>query len=568
MKKIEQQFVKGSAGKTVTVSTDATPRWKQAPGLVQTSSEELDASVAARAALDDGRLEDARRWLAPHVADARVPATLVTLGRICIADGQLNEAAQWFARAEARFPEDPQVWKAFAVLYRLLQNPAAELPYRRKLVFLAPHTTAAALLAFVQTFAKVHAGTIEPPLGELQFVSRRLGELPPAQAATAAIRQEIAQHLYQFKSLQSSARRHLEAVQPCPSGSRDVSAAWLSMLQWCSRADIPCQRAVGLGKPGRRPLLAKLARVAAMPTLGWIPLLDEEKVILDGFGTRRPLLEHELTGSPFLLNRAGHRTELRMPRELPTVDTPALLVGGTPDYDSFLLDSLGALAVAETLEAPVDLPVVVGDDLTPQQHELLAVLGKPESSRIQIKPERPVRFAELWVPSKVVSAAGWVDPLLPRWCRQRLTAATSLGKPSRRIYFLGGSLRGCSIGNEAALLDLLATWEYEVIRMDSTGLPDQIRRIAEASHIVSAAGAGLAAMIFAPPGAKIVALADQDTMCSATDRRFDSLAEACEHEFSWLECIPNGRLAVVPPFEATITVDLAQLASTLRRHHA
>lgn len=567
MKKIEQQFVKGSAGKTVSVSTDATPRWKQAPSLVQASSEELEASAAARVAFDQGRMEDARRLLAPHAESARIPATLVTLGRICIADGQLDEAAQWLARAEAHFPEDPQVWKAYAVLFRLLQRPEDELSYRRKLVFLAPRPSAAALLAFAQTFTKVHAGPTEPPLGELQFVSRKLDELPTTHAATAPMRQEIAQHLYQFKSLQSYARRHLEAVQPCPSGSRDVSAAWLSMLQWCSRADIPCRRAVELGKPGRRPLLAKLARVAVMPTLGWIPLLDEENVILDGFGTRRPLLDHELAGSPFLLNRAGRRTELRMPRELPLIDMPALLVGGAPDYDSFLLDSLGALAIAEILKAPADLPLVVNGDLTPQQNELLTMLGKPETSRVQVKTEQPVRFAELWVPSKVVSAGGWVDPLLPRWCRQRLAPALSHSELPRRICFLGGTLKGCRIANEPALVELLTSWDYEIIRMDSLGLSEQIRRIATARHIVSAAGAGLAAMIFAPPGAKIVALADQVTVRSVTDRRFDSLATACEHEFSWLECSPSGRSAMALPFEATITVDLLQLNSTLRRQH-
>ncbi|KQW68733.1 hypothetical protein ASC67_08720 [Methylibium sp. Root1272] len=117
------------------------------------------------------------------------------------------------------------------------------------------------------------------------------------------------------------------------------------------------------------------------------------------------------------------------------------------------------------------------------------------------------------------------------------------------------------------MVELLTSWGYEIIRMDSLGLSEQIRRIVTAGYIVSAAGSGLAAMIFAPPGAKIVALADQVTMRSVTDRRFDSLATACEHELSWLECAPSGRSAMTLPFEATITVDLAQLISTLRRQH-
>lgn len=567
MKKIEQQFVKGSAGRIVTVSTEVPTRWKQAPGLVQVRSEELDASVSARTALDEGRLEDARRLLVPYAQAAGVPATLVTLGRVCIAEGQLGEAAKWFADAEARFPEEPQVWKAYAVLYRLLQRAEDELPYRRKLVFLAPHPSATALLAFVQAFTKVHANSDEPPLGELQFVSMKLEELPPALAATPPVRQEIAQHLYQFKSLQSLARRHLEAVQPRQPGSRDVSAAWLTMLRWCSRADIPCRRAVALGKPGRRPLLAKLKRVAVMPSLGWIPLLDEENVILDGFGTRRPLLDHELAGSPFLLNRAGHRAELRMPRELPMVDEPALLIGGSAENDVFLLDCLGALAVAETLQAPSSLALAVSDTLSEQQQELLSTLVSPGTRRIRITAKEPVRFAELWVPSKVVSAGGWVDPLLPQWCRQRLVPDALRGEPSRRIYCSVPSQNGCRITNEAALIELLATWKYEVVRMDAISLSEQIEWVATASHIVSAASTALAAMIFAPPGAKITALADKLTIRSVTDRRLDSLASACEHEFSWIECAPNGLSATSSPFEATITVDLDQLASLLRRRH-
>ncbi len=559
MATISRQFTNAS-GETVTVLAETAGRWGEAVGLITPTREEQDALRTALLAFDESRLEEVRTLLGPFADTSSVPATLITLARTSVVEGDFDAAEQLLKRAESRFPQEPQVWKALAILHRLQGRPLEELAYRRKLIFLVPQAAPGAHLAFAQAFAKAYRKEMDPPLGEMKFVSTALGARPMDDEAARRERLAFAQQLYELKPLLLEAVGHYRVASPLPAGSRDVSVGWLPLVHWCERNAIAYRRAVDLGRPGRRPVLAELSRVAVMPSFQWVPLLDEEKTAIDGFMMHRVQLQSELPESPLLMNRAGQRAEVRMPRELPLVEQPALLIGGMAQYYHQTVGFLGSLAVAEELGAPEDLPLVVNDELAPFQMELFALLGIDERRLIRVKSDEPLRFAHLWVPSRVVDAGRWIDPLLPRWYRRRLVSPAATAH--RKVY-LSRSDTTRRVMNEDAVIALLAARGYEVIQPEKLCVAEQIALFAEVSHIVAPNGAALTNMVYASPGARIVVLYNRFSVAGGSDFYFDALAQACGHGFVQLDCKPVDVNQVARPADADIMVDLDALRAAI-----
>lgn len=560
MTSILRQYTKAT-GETVTVSTVGAAGEPAASALVEVSVEERDAVDAAFRAFDEGRLDDLRELLAPFADAALLPATLVTLARACIADGDFETADQWLMRAEARFPQEPQVWKALAILRRLQQRSADELRYRRNLILLVPKAAPGAHLAFAQAFAKAYEKDKDPPFGEIRFISDKLANAPLLDDSARQERLEFAQHLYAFKPLQPEAIRHYAAVSPCPPEARDVSVAWLPMHQWCDRIAIDCLRSTEHGRPGRRPMLAELGRVAVLPTMQWAPVLDETNVAIDGFLMHRIKLQSEEPASPIFLNRPGHRAELRLPRELPLVDRPALLLGGMAQYYHNTVDFLSTLAVAELFEAPTDLALVVNDDLAPFQLEQMALLGIDPARLLRVPASQPVRFAQLWVPSRLVVTGTWMDPLLPQWYRRRLVSPQA--QPGRKLYLSRGATGRRRVANEQAVIDLLRPLGYEVVRPEQLSVAQQVELFAQASHIIGPTGAAMTNMIYAAPGAEVTVFYSRYMVAGGAALYFDALAKACGHGFGKIDCKPVHVHTVDRAIDADITVDLEQLRAAL-----
>lgn len=560
MSRLERR-VKSATGTTLTLEAQLTPRWKGENGLQNTDPAEERAIGEAYAAFQQSRLDDLKLLLAPFVAAPTLSSTLTLLARAHVVEGDFAAAEVLLKRAEQQFPQDPQVWNALAIVHRLQGRPVEELVYRRHMVLLLPKPAPGAYFAFAQAYATAYWQHDDPPLGEVSFVGTKLQERPLTDDAVRRERLEFAEQLYRVRALQIPAIQHYRTVSPLPAGERDVSVAWLPLQQWCARSGAPCERGHHLGRPGRRPTLARLSRIAVMPTLQWAPLVDEEKVAIDGFMTHRVRLRTEQPDSPLLLYRDGHRAEIRMPRELPLVEQPALLLGGEPQYYHQTIDYLGGLAVAETLGAPSDLPIVVNDDLAPFQREQFALLGIDEGRLIRVRRDEPLRFADLWVPSRPVEPGQWIDPLLPQWLRQRLVRQP--GPARRKLYLSRAGTGRRRVVNEAEVLALLAALGYEEVHCDHLGVAQQVELFAQASHLVAPTGAALTNMVYAPPGCSVVSFYNRVSVAGGMALYFDALARACGHEFAQVDCKPVGVNEVERPADADIEVDLPSLRAAL-----
>jgi capsular polysaccharide biosynthesis protein len=103
---------------------------------------------------------------------------------------------------------------------------------------------------------------------------------------------------------------------------------------------------------------------------------------------------------------------------------------------------------------------------------------------------------------------------------------------TRRLYLSRAGTSRRRVSNEADLVAMLSSRGYEVVHPETLSVRAQIDLFSRASHIVGASGAALSNMVFAAPGAQVVALYNKHFVSGGADMYFDALAQACGHRFS------------------------------------
>ncbi len=500
------------------------------------AAEAAPADDAARelAALQEAELSIKQRdvaaadlLLSPFAAQSTNLGILVRLARIRMVQGAHEAAFELLKRAEQHHPLEARVWDAFAELFKLQRRYSEEMVYRRKLAYAGTGAAVEAHTALVLSMVNAAARGEEVSLREVQLASKKVGQTATDDPAP---RLAFAETLYRIRGLESEAREHYSAASPCPSDRRDVRARWVGLRQWMEASGSPLHELSTAGRPGQRPMVAELEDVCISPSFQWIPLLDEEQVGIDGFQVSRMRLRSEKEDAPILMNSATH-FELRLPKELRSIEIPAVLIGGGGQYYHHSIEHVSRLATLDALGLGADLPLVVNDDLLPFQLEHLALLGYPPERLIRVKVDEPVRFRRLLAPTPLVQGGKWMDPMIPAWYRSRLVPART-GRAQRRLYLSRGPALRRQILNEEELRRMLVSEGYEVVRPETLTVAEQIALFSEASHIVSPSGAALTNMIYAPPGAAIVSMYSRYLHTGAGELYFDALAEACGHRFS------------------------------------
>ena len=512
-------------------------------------SPEMDALGTAYAHLIERNVAAAEALLAPFEAVTTHPVTLSVIARMRMVQGAFDSAHALLARAEALDPFDRGVWETLADLLAVQRRHVEEVVYRRKLAYTDPHPPARAYLGLVRAFVAAAQGGGAVPIGELRLASRKIAEAPELNAL---LRVQFAESLYPVKKMVDEAKAHYAAARPCPAGAHDVSARWVDLAGWCEQSGQVLHRSDEAADGQVSLVMAELKDVQLFPSFQWIPVLDGGQAILKGFALSRLRSQREQEFSPLLLNNS-RTAELRMPRQLPVVDTPALLVGSTPQYYHHTIDFASRLAVVEAMGVGRDLPIVVNDDLAPFQLEHFALLGYPLERLIRVKHDQPVCFRELIVPGVLTTGGRWMSPLIPDWYRSRL--ATVPARTSR-LYLSRRLQARRRVVNEDALSRMLESLGFQIVCPEQLSVREQIDLFASASHIVSPTGAALTNMVYAPPGAQVVLLQTQYLALAGGDHYFDALALACGHRYSVVVGgVSEGR-AGGRAFDADFVVDI------------
>jgi capsular polysaccharide biosynthesis protein len=520
---------------------------------------EIAALNEAEGHLAEGNIAAAQALLLPFAQRATHVRTLTVLSRIASALGSFDDAVELLKRAERLDPSDPKVWRLLAEVCAICGLHGDEVRYRRQLSFVDPKSPAHTFVDLVRSIYRASPKGAKPSALEIATASKRL---EAAADLTTEVQVRFAESLYAFgPQWFAEARRHYVAASPCGDDMRDVSARWRRVVKWCEDTGAPIERDSEAGLPGQRPFVASLSDAVISPAFHWTPIVDAGQIALSGFVVTRVKLRSEDPWTPLLM-QTDKSLELRLPKHVPVVEHPALMLGGAPQYYHNTIECLSSLAIAERLGLGMDLPLVVNDDLAPFQLEQLALLGYTADRLIRVSADRPLQFAQLLVPSRPVMGGRWMDPLVPAWYRKRFVGERSPTR-QRRLYLSRAAGLKRQVENEALLTAMLVAQGFEVVRPETLSVKEQVAMFADATTIVAPAGAALANMLFCPPGARVIVLHNSHVLGGGSELYFNALATACGHDFKAVACRPTGVVSGQRVIDANMVADVEAVRAAI-----
>lgn len=526
--------------------------------LAEHRATEERAIEAAFEKLSTGDMLAASTLLEPHVNGAQDTRTLTTLSRLRSAAGRFDDALELLRRADELDPTDNKVAFFLAELLQMMGRHQDAIPYRRRIAFTSSEASAESFLGLITTIVKASSG--KPTLAsELRVALSGLRKAPNVAARHLV---EAARLIYSIEAMSADAiALHAEGDARAEEDV-DRSFAWVSLQAWCGVTGRAADRIGGEGEPGRRPSAVEMDDVTVHPALQWIPFLDHPAPsVISGLAPGRIRLRNEDPASPVLMANSSTAL-LRLPRRVNRFDQLALLLGGSGGYYHDVIEHIGVLSIAEGLGFDRTLPLVVNEFPAPHMTELLCLLGYSGVPLIQIGRNAPARFDRLLVTTRLAAGGRWFDPMLARWYRKRLVEPLgTLPFARRKLYLSRAGTARRRLANEPAVFAALEPLGFELVRPETLSVREQINLFAQASHIVGLSGAAFANMVFAPPGARVVVLQNQQLMQAGGELDFEVLATSCGHQATTLACEP----ARLPPGERSVDADLvAEVDRVLR----
>nr|WP_281415091.1 glycosyltransferase 61 family protein [Azospirillum picis] len=193
-----------------------------------------------------------------------------------------------------------------------------------------------------------------------------------------------------------------------------------------------------------------------------------------------------------------------LPGERAVVRGPCLFVGGQTNHYHFIVDHLPLIIMAGQIEALAGLPVVL-HRFGPAQDALCRCFGIDPSRFILLDRHVPDPLFSATLEAPVLPAKLPL-PLSLTILRRRLGLPRRAAPGHRRI-FVGrrpGPEIAVRLANQEAVSATLATHGFETVVLDGLPITEQRRLFEEADIVVAAHGAGLANLVFAPSGTRIV----------------------------------------------------------------
>jgi len=260
---------------------------------------------------------------------------------------------------------------------------------------------------------------------------------------------------------------------------------------------------------------------------------------------------------------------MTLPRAPRRIDAPCILLGSDANYAHWVLRNLLKLSLLEQADLPAGLPYLVGDNLRPWHRAYLELLGIPEARLLRVPPEEVVVCTTLHVPTQLRNHPRMGEAI--DWLRAKVAAhrvkvaAHGAAAPDAEGALLYASRREQSnrrLLNEAEVEALLAQKGFRIIVPGEMRVPEQIAAFSRARVVVAPHGAGLANMVFAPPGATLVEIT------SRAIQHMDEFRMAAQAGGQQVQCVVSEDLGPArsgggPEMHRDYRVDLAALRATL-----
>lgn len=221
------------------------------------------------------------------------------------------------------------------------------------------------------------------------------------------------------------------------------------------------------------------------------------------------MLPHIVHHHPAAVDGLGERLLVDLPHAVQRVEEEAILLGGDGNFAHGVLDWASKLCVLERFPELAGLPVLVSAALRPAVVELFGLLGLSADRLIRVEPGAVLSCRRLWVPS-LTHQFQYMAPEHLAFLRDRLGLSTEsrggVAGGGRRLFLSRAMAGHRGLVNEAEVAGLLAEAGFERYVPDGRSMAEQIAVFREAEAIVAPVGGGTAAVVFAPPGTRVIEL--------------------------------------------------------------
>jgi len=210
------------------------------------------------------------------------------------------------------------------------------------------------------------------------------------------------------------------------------------------------------------------------------------------------------------------------------IDGPAILLGNpwSFNYHHWMINCLSRLWWTDRYPELREAPLIVPGQLKPFQQQSLAAMGL-SSHRILPFDGGPWRVERLFFP-----ANGDFWPTQLRWIRQRLFDHYEIvdAPGSRLLYISREDASGRRIINEQEVIRYLAARGFEILRLSTIPLSEQVQAFSQARLVVGPHGSGLTNILFGPGNLGVVELHPNDEI----NHVFWVLASAMQQQYAFL----------------------------------
>lgn len=437
-------------------------------------------------------------------------------GTIQRAQGRLREACDLYRQALALAPEAPEVlWHELGnTLYQLGEDGEAVAAYRQ--VLERQPDAPGALNNLANALCNLAQRSRDRAAAEEAIAAyRRVAAIEPAFPGIAASLQRALFERARILLLEGEANRALDA---CRAAIREAGGR--------RRATLLRARSQPATWRSDRPLAVRRfarARVLADRT-GWYVLAADGALHLDDMGNANPEL------GTFVKVAAANGSailQLDAPRR---VVGACILLGGSRNYYHWLADYFPRLGLAAL---PPALPLLVNRDLAGFQRDCLAAVGIGAERLLPVDLPAVIHCAELVAPVAATHRQK-LHPEAAAWLR-RVFAPGAPTEAPRRLYVSRRDATLRRVVNEADLVAALAARGFVALVPGAMSVKAQAQAFSQAKIILGPHGAGLANMIFAPPGAAVIELSAGLRLHPAF---MENLARDLGHRFGRLQCAP------------------------------
>ena len=260
-----------------------------------------------------------------------------------------------------------------------------------------------------------------------------------------------------------------------------------------------------------------------------------------------------------VLNQGAHGASLRPPAAWREVAEPVLVLANMDatvhrNFYHWMLLILPRVAWALQSGALAQRRLLLPAELSGWMHSSLADLGLAPDRVLSYGRDEALQLAD----AQVLSPLEFAGPTLVQLLRQRLWRAAGLDPAApppatRRLFVTRRSENRRPLVSEARIVDAAVALGYEVVAPETLSLLEQVRLFASASAIAGPPGAAFTNLLWAPAGARVLAIFKAEV----TLPTFVDLSVLLGQHHRWLlgSTLPGFERA--SPLNAPYDVDLA-----------